>query len=244
MSVIVTEHLAKTFWRNKVALQGLDLEVKDSEVFGLFGPKGAGKSTTIRLLLNFLKPTRGTARLFGEPANDTTHRHRLGYLPEDISLPRYYTGRSLLDFCGRLSRLNRPERERRTDHLLERFRLKDDAASKISKYSPSATQWLGIAQALMGNPDLLILDEPLSNFSTSDQTEFGELIHELRNQGTTVFLASHAISQLGPMCDRLAILDQGELKRLEDLRTWEEKTEAQFDELFLDAVGKEAASDG
>ena len=244
MSVIVTEHLAKTFWRNKVALQGLDLEVKDSEVFGLFGPKGAGKSTTIRLLLNFLKPTRGTVRLFGEPVKGTTHRHRLGYLPEDVSFPRYYTGRGLLDFCGRLSRIGRPERERRAEHLLELLGLNDDATTKISKYSPIATQRLGLAQALLSNPDLMILDEPMSNLNTADQSEFGELIYGLKSQGTTVFLASHAISQLGPICDRLAILDKGELKRLEDLRTWEEKTEQQFDKLFLDVVGEESNVDG
>ena len=218
--------------------------MRESEVFGLFGPKDSGKSTTIRLLLDFLRPTRGTAWLFGESVKGTTHRHRLGYVPEDIRLPSYYTGRGLLNFCGRLSRLDRAENEQRTEHLLELLLLNDDAASKISKYSPSATQRLGLAQALLSKPDLLILDEPLSNLNTADQTRFGELIRELRNQGTTVFLASHAISQLGPMCDRLAILDHGELKRLEDLRTWEEKTEHQFDKLFLDAVGKKATSDG
>jgi len=213
MRVIRTENLRKTYRGGTQALRGLDLEVHYGEVFGFLGPNGAGKSTTIELLLNFIRPTSGTASLFGRPAADPRTRQRLGYLPESVNLHAYYSGRGLLEFYAGLLGVERADRRRRAEELLERVGLRDAAGRKISQYSKGMLQRLGLAQALINDPELLILDEPTSNLDPVARRDFRDILLELKAAGTTVFICSHILSEVESVCDRVAILQQGELKR-------------------------------
>ena len=241
MSVILTEKLSKTYGGRTVALTDLDLEVRESEVFGLIGPNGSGKSTTIHLLLNFIRPSGGTAQVFGEPVTGTKHRQRLGYVPESINLHMYHTGPSLLRYYGQLSGLLPRHLSGRIEELLEYVGLDDVANRKVRKYSKGMKQRLGLAQALLHDPDLLILDEPTSNMDPVGRREFRELVLDLKKKGKTVFISSHILSELGAVCDRVAILQGGILKRVEDLRTWEEANDHTLEELFFQTIDREEA---
>ena len=237
MSVIRTENLGKTYKGGTEALKGLDLEVRAGEVYGFIGPNGAGKSTTIQLLLNFIQPDKGSALLFGEPVSGTGHRSRIGYLPESVNLHTYYTGRRLLEFYAGLSGVASRDRAGRAGEMLDLVSLKDAADRKISKYSKGMVQRLGLAQALMNDPELLILDEPTSNLDPVGRRDFRDIVLKLKEQGKTVFISSHILSEVGSVCDRVAILHQGELRRLEDLRSWDEVSTRALEDLFFDVVG-------
>lgn len=239
MSVILTEKLSKTYGNRTVALTDLDLEVRESEVFGLIGPNGSGKSTTIHLLLNFIRPSSGTARLFGEPVTGFKHRQRLGYVPESINLHMYHTGPSLLKYYGQLSGLRPRALSQRIEELLEYVGLDDVPKRRVIKYSKGMKQRLGLAQSLLHDPDLLILDEPTSNMDPVGRREFRELVLDLKKKGKTVFISSHILSELGAVCDRVAILQQGILKRVEDLRTWDEANDDSLEELFFKTIDGE-----
>ena len=214
MAVIRTETLGKTYRGGTVALRGLDLEVHAGEVFGFLGPNGAGKSTTIRLLLNFIRPSGGAAYLFGQPVTCAQTRKELGYLPESVQLHSYYSGRRLLEFYARLLGLERAECSRRTAELLERLGLREAAERRISQYSKGMLQRLGMAQALINDPELLILDEPTSNLDPVARRDFRDILLDLKARGKTVFVCSHILSEVESVCDRVAILQQGELKRV------------------------------
>lgn len=237
MSVIRTENLSKTYKGGTEALKGLDLEVNAAEVFGFIGPNGAGKSTTIQLLLNFIRPDTGSALLFGRPVQGAEHRKRLGYLPESVNLHTYYTGRRLLEFYAGLSGVPAGDRSQRAAEMLDLVSLKDAADRKISKYSKGMVQRLGLAQALMNDPELLILDEPTSNLDPVGRRDFRDIVLKLKEQGKTVFISSHILSEVGSVCDRVAILHRGELKRLEDLSSWDEVSTRALEDLFFDVVG-------
>ncbi len=237
MSAIRTQGLSKTYKGGTQALKELDLEVNAAEVFGFIGPNGAGKSTTIQLLLNFIQPDSGTALLFDRPVAGTDHRKRLGYLPESVNLHTYYTGRRLLEFYAGLSGVASADRAQRAEEMLNLVSLQDAADRKISKYSKGMVQRLGLAQALMSDPELLILDEPTSNLDPVGRRDFRDIVLKLKKQGKTVFISSHILSEVGSVCDRVAILHGGELKRLEDLRTWEEVSTQALEDLFFDVIG-------
>ena len=213
MAVIRTENLGKTYRGGTVALRGLNLEVQAGEVFGFLGPNGAGKSTTIQLLLNFIRPGTGAAFLFGRPVTCTEARQKLGYLPESVNLPDYYSGRELLEFHGALLGLTREEASRQAGERLERVGLGEAAGRKISGYSQGMRQRLGLGQALLDEPELLILDEPTSNLDPVARRDFRDILLDLKARGTTVFICSHILSEVESVCDRVAILQQGELKR-------------------------------
>ena len=214
MSVIRTENLGKTYPGGTVALKGLDIEVSAGEVFGFLGPNGAGKSTTIQLLLDFIRPTTGRAYLFDQPVSCTESRRRLGYLPESVNLHRYYSGRRLLEFYAALLGVEPADRSRRAVGLLERVGLADFAEEKISRYSKGMLQRLGLAQALLNNPELLILDEPTSNLDPVARRDFRTILLEYRASGKTVFICSHILSEVESLCDRVAILQKGRLNRV------------------------------
>lgn len=237
MSVIRTENLSKTYKGGTEALRGLDLEVHGAEVFGFIGPNGAGKSTTIQLLLDFIQPDTGSALLFDQAVRGTAHRERLGYLPESVNLHTYYTGRRLLEFYAGLSGVPAADRPQRTEEMLDLVSLQDAADRKISKYSKGMVQRLGLAQALINDPELLILDEPTSNLDPVGRRDFRDIVLKLREQGKTVFISSHILSEVGSVCDRVAILHRGELKRLEDLRSWNEVSTRALEDLFFEVVG-------
>lgn len=214
MSVIRTENLGKTYRGGTVALKGLDLEVNAGEVFGFLGPNGAGKSTTIQLLLDFIRPTTGRAYLFDQPVARTETRRRLGYLPESVNLHRYYSGRRLLEFYAGLLGIEPADRSRRAVDLLERVGLADVAEQRVSRYSKGMLQRLGLAQALLNNPELLILDEPTSNLDPIARRDFRTILREYKASGKTVFICSHILSEVESLCDRVAILQKGQLNRV------------------------------
>ncbi|MFW5753054.1 MAG: ABC transporter ATP-binding protein [Planctomycetota bacterium] len=215
--VLRTVGLAKTytdFWgRARVrALHGLDLEVRAGEVYGLLGPNGSGKTTTIKLLLGLLRPTAGDAFVFGRDPGDLAARHRLGYLPEETHLYRFLDAEQTLRFYGRLFGLQRAELDRRIDELITLVGLEGARRRRLGEYSKGMARRLGLAQALINRPDLVILDEPTSGLDPLGIVEVKELIQSLRADGTTVLLSSHLLADVEDVCDRIAILHNGVLR--------------------------------
>jgi len=211
--------LRKAYGR-KVALHEVDLRVEPGEVFGFLGPNGAGKTTTVKILLGLVKPSDGDARIFGQPAGDPTARRRVGYLPENFRFHDWMTGAGLLDFHGRLAGLSPAQRQVRVPRVLEQVGLASRGADKIRAYSKGMTQRIGLGQALIHEPDLVLLDEPTSALDPVGRREVRDLIRSLKAQGMTVFLNSHMLSEVEMVCDRVAIVDRGRVVpsgRLADL---------------------------
>jgi ABC-2 type transport system ATP-binding protein len=215
--IIETRKLTKIyrdFWgrQKKTALRALSLEIRQGEVFGLLGPNGSGKTTTIKLLLGLLFPTDGEAFVFGSPAADVRKNERIGYLPEESYLYRFLNAEETLDFYGRLFSLDPVQRRRRAQDLIERVGLKADRKRTLREYSKGMRQRIGLAQALINDPDLIILDEPTSGLDPLGARWMKNLIKELRNLGKTVIMCSHRLEDVQDTCDRIAILHEGELQ--------------------------------
>src|SRR5438874_908436 len=224
-TVIETRALSKTyrdFWgRPKVrALKALDLEVKRGEVFGLLGPNGSGKTTTIKLLLGLLFPTEGQALIFSKDATDVSKNERIGYLPEESYLYRFLNAEETLDFYGRLFNLDPTRRQQRAQQLIEKVGLEADRKRILREYSKGMRQRIGLAQALINDPDLVILDEPTSGLDPLGARWMKNLIlDELRRMGKTVIMCSHRLEDVQDVCDRIAILNDGELQAYGDVQT-------------------------
>ena len=195
------------------ALRGLDLTVRAGEIYGFLGPNGAGKSTTIKILNQLIRPTAGTAVVFGEPLSTPRARRRVGYLPENPVFYDHLTGRELMHHYGDLLRLPREETRRRTEALLERVGLGRAGDLGVRRYSKGMTQRLGIAQALLGDPDVVILDEPVSGLDPVGRREMRDLMLELKAQGKTVFFSTHIIPDVELVCDRVGMIIGGRLVR-------------------------------
>jgi len=218
-TVIETRALSKTysdFWgRPKVrALKALDLEIKRGEVFGLLGPNGSGKTTTIKLLLGLLFPTEGQALIFGKDATDVSKNQRIGYLPEESYLYRFLNAEETLDFYGRLFAIPHDQLRERIDSLIRTVGLEKARKRQLKEYSKGMTRRIGLAQALINEPELILLDEPTSGLDPIGTREMKDMILRLRDQGTTVVMCSHLLADVQDVCDRIAILHQGELKEL------------------------------
>lgn len=196
-----------------VAVDNLSLEVQEGEIFGFLGPNGAGKTTTIKILLGLIFPTSGTATVLGRPAGDTQMKQQVSYLPESPYFYDHLTGVELLDFYGRLFKLPKEVRRRRVDELMELVGLKNDKMKQLKQYSKGMLQRIGIAQALINDPKLLMFDEPTSGLDPVAHIEIRNLIVSLRDQGKTIFLSSHQLSDVELVCDRVAILNYGRLVR-------------------------------
>ena len=223
MSAIRIENLSKTYKTalgktETSAVTMLNLEVNQGEVFGLLGPNGAGKTTTIHLILNLIRPTTGAAFLFDRPVTETDVHRRLGYLPESVNLHTYYKGRALLNFYAALCGVPTEEREQRVTAVLKLLDLEEAADKRVSKYSKGMAQRLGVAQALLHDPDLLILDEPTASLDPVGRNQFRELLLELKGRGKTILISSHILSEVESVCDRVAILEKGALKRVGTLQ--------------------------
>lgn len=217
--VIEARNLSKVyrdFWgRKKVAaLKSLDIEVRKGEIFGLLGPNGSGKSTTIKLILGLLFPTSGRVLVFDKDATETSKNERIGYLPEESYLYKFLTTDETLDFYGRLFDLSGAERKRRIDHLVNMVGLQNARHRQLREYSKGMTRRVGLAQALINDPDLILLDEPTTGLDPIGTREMKDLILNLRDQGKTILLCSHQLADVQDVCDRVAILHQGELKEL------------------------------
>ena len=206
----------KDFWgRDKVlAVDGLDLEIRPGEVFGLLGPNGSGKSTTIKMLLGLLYPTSGAARVFGRPPTDTAIKARIGFMPEESYLYRYLNAQETLDYYGCLFKLDGHERRRRTAQLIEMVGLKRAAKRPVGTYSKGMARRIGLAQALINDPDLLILDEPTTGLDPVGTRQIKDVIRTLGGRGKTVLLCSHLLADVEDVCDRVAVMYGGRCQAL------------------------------
>jgi len=196
------------------AVKQLSFEVHPGEVFGFLGPNGAGKTTTMNVLLGFVPPTRGTARLFGIDVRQPIARQRIGYLPELTYYYKFLTAEELLRFYAKIFGLPRAEADRRIAALLKLVELESAAQRPIKSYSKGMQQRVGLAQSLINNPDLLVLDEPTSGLDPLGRMKVREIIQRLKNEGKTVFFSSHELGEVETVCDRVAIVHQGELKAI------------------------------
>lgn len=204
------------FWgRGKVlAVDNLNLEIYPGEVFGLLGPNGSGKSTTIKMLLGLLYPTRGRARVFDRPTTDTSIKKRIGFMPEESYLYRFLNASETLDYYGRLFKLDRSERRNRTEQLIDMLGLKRAAHRAVGQYSKGMARRIGLAQALINDPDLLILDEPTTGLDPIGSRQIKDVIVELAKRGKTVILSSHLLADVEDVCDRVAIMYGGKLQAM------------------------------
>ena len=217
--VVEAQNLTKIyrdFWgRPKVrALNALDLEIRKGEIFGLLGPNGSGKSTTIKLLLGLLFPTSGRALVLGQNATEVTKNERIGYLPEESYLYKFLTAEETLDFYGRLFDMPAKVRKERVSQLIEQVRLTWAKRRQLKEYSKGMTRRIGLAQALINDPELILLDEPTSGLDPLGTREMKDMILKLRDEGKTVVMCSHLLADVQDVCDRIAILYQGDLKEL------------------------------
>ena len=195
------------------ALQELSLEVERGSVFGLLGPNGAGKTTLAKLLLGIASPTRGRATVLGRPPGDVEAKARIGYLPENHRYPSHLTGEQVLHYFGCLSGMGSATRARRVEDLLRRVRMEEWRRVRVSRYSKGMMQRLGMAQAILNEPDFLLLDEPTDGVDPIGRREIRDLLLEQRERGATVFLNSHLLSEVERVCDRVAILKDGRMVR-------------------------------
>src|SRR6266480_7510182 len=208
---VLAENLTKVykdFWgRDKVrALDDLNLTIHRGEVFGLLGPNGSGKSTTIKLLLGLIFPTAGSAQVLGHPAGSTRVNERVGFLPEESYLYRFLNGEETLRFYGRLFKLSKRELNRRVPELLDVVGLDAKARKrKLREYSKGMARRIGLAQAMINNPDLILLDEPTTGLDPIGTREMKDLILSLKAQGKTVLLCSHLLADVQDVCDRITI---------------------------------------
>ncbi len=214
---IKTEDLTKAyrsfFGRKKVlALNKLNIAIRKGEIFGLLGPNGSGKTTTLKLLLGLLFPTEGRAYVLGKATDDVAVKSRIGFLPEESCFYRFLNADEILDFYGQLFRIPGKERKLRANRLLKRVGLESARKRHLKQYSKGMLRRIGIAQALINDPDLIILDEPTSGLDPIGTRETKDLILELKSQGKTVLLCSHLLSDVQDICDRVAIIDKGELQ--------------------------------
>ncbi len=242
--VIQIKNLTKIyrdFWgRKKVrALNSLSLEVHKGEVFGLLGPNGSGKTTTMKLLLGLLFPTEGEINILGKTASDVSKNERIGYLPEESYLYRFLNAEETLDFYGRLFDMSPQQRKERANQLIEMVGLQNARKRQLKEYSKGMTRRIGLAQALINDPDLILLDEPTSGLDPLGSRDMKDLIVKLRDQGKTIVMCSHLLADVQDVCDRIAILYAGELKelgRVEDLLKEQQQTELLTSKLSPEAV--------
>ena len=222
----------------KVALKALNLTVRQGEIFGFLGPNGAGKTTTMNVLLGFVNATAGQAWLFGTNVREPIARQRLGYLPEQTYYYKFLTAEELLRFYAKIFGIPKGEVEGRIDHVLKLVELDSARKRQIKTYSKGMQQRAGLAQALINDPDLLILDEPTSGLDPVGRMKVREIIQRLKNEGKTVFFSSHELGEVETVCDRVAILTQGELKaegKVDELmRLYQRDT---LEQVFLKIIG-------
>jgi ABC-2 type transport system ATP-binding protein len=218
MAVIRTETLEKRYGQVE-ALKGVSIQVERGQIYGLLGRNGAGKTTLVKILLGIVKPTEGRAELLGQRAGTVSVRKQVGYLPEDHRFPEYHTGWSLLDFYGALLGVSRSVRRQRIPKYLELVGIAHRMHSKIRTFSKGMKQRLGIAQALLHEPEVLFLDEPTDGVDPVGRREIREILLQLKQAGKTIFLNSHLLSEVELICDRVAFLELGEVAREGDIDT-------------------------
>lgn len=230
-TVVETDNLTKDyelgFWRKRKvrALDGLSLTVNQGEIFGFLGANGAGKTTTLKLLMTLIFPTAGSARILGHDIGETSMHSRIGYLPENPYFYDYLTALEFLNFCGEIFGFSKSERSRRAKALLARVRLNETKwNTQLRKFSKGMLQRVGLAQALINDPEVVFLDEPMSGLDPIGRREVRDLISTLRQEGKTVFMCSHILSDIEVLCDRVAILKSGQLAQVGSLNELRQQT--------------------
>jgi ABC-2 type transport system ATP-binding protein len=217
MDVIETRHLKKIFSSgllNRIDVRALDdvsIRVHRGEIFGLLGPNGAGKTTFVRILLGIIFPTSGDASIFGEPVSHYWIKQKIGFLPENHRYPVHFSGEGVLRYFGTLSGMDRAALSKRIDDLLHLVNMKQWRGIKLRKYSKGMLQRIGLAQALINEPDLIFLDEPTDGVDPIGRKEIRDVLKRLRDQGKTIFLNSHLLSEVEIISDRVAILKHGKV---------------------------------
>jgi ABC-2 type transport system ATP-binding protein len=206
-------NVAKIYAGKIHALRGIEMHVRRGEVFGLLGPNGAGKSTLVKILMTVIRPTVCAGTMLGRPVGHKATLGRVGYLPEHHRFPDYLTGAQVLDYCGGLADVPRALRRRRAGELLELVGMSGWARKRVRSYSKGMRQRIGIAQALVNDPALVLLDEPTDGVDPVGRRDIREIVQRLRAEGRTVFINSHLLSELEMVCDRVAILVQGRVSR-------------------------------
>ncbi len=214
----------KTYGKTIQALRGVNIQVGRGEIFGLLGPNGAGKTTLVKIMMTAVRPTHALGTILGRPIGHRGKIARIGYLPEDHRFPGYLTGGQLLHHYAALGKVPRDQRRANAARLLDRMGMTRWSTTRIDKYSKGMLQRLGIAQALMNDPEMVVLDEPTDGLDPVGRRDTRELLLELRQKGTTVFLNSHLLSELEMVCDRVAILVDGLVARQGTLKELTEHT--------------------
>ena len=214
--VLEVEGLRKVFhigfFRKRVeAVNGTSFRVNRGEIFGLLGPNGAGKTTTIKAILRLIFPTEGEIRLFGRSADDREAARRVGYMPENPYIYQYLKPLEFLDLCGRLVGLSKSERQARSEEMIDKVGLRHAVDRPIGKFSKGMMQRIGLAQALLHDPELLVLDEPMSGLDPIGRKEVRDLLVEQRERGKTLLFTSHILSDVELLCDRIVIMQQGKI---------------------------------
>jgi len=226
--VIDLSSVSKTYRGKVQALRDVALHVERGEVFGLLGPNGAGKSTLVKILLTIVRPTRCAGTMLGRPVGAKAALARVGYLPEHVRFPDYLTGAQALDLYGALAGVPRRDRRARAGELLELVGMKAWASRKLRTYSKGMKQRVGVAQALVNDPELVFLDEPTDGVDPQGRRDIRQLVHEMRRLGKTVVINSHLLSELEMVCDRVVILHRGRVVqqgRLDELAALESRYE-------------------
>ena len=201
--------VAKRYRGRIDALRGIEMHVRRGEVFGLLGPNGAGKSTLVKIIMTIVRATRAAGTVLGKRIGDKGTLGRIGYLPENHRFPRYLTGRQIVEFFGAMAKVDRSTRKKRAAELIELVGMKDAADRKVGTYSKGMAQRIGLAQALVNDPDLVLLDEPTDGVDPIGRRDIRDVLVRLRGEGKTVFINSHLLSELEMICDRVAILVMG-----------------------------------
>src|SRR4029077_19820192 len=198
--------------KKKTSLEGLTMTVEDGEVFGFIGPNGAGKSTTIKLLMRLIFPTAGSARILGKPSSDVEMHRDIGYLPEQPYFYDYLTAAELLDYFARFHDLTSADRKERVERMLKKVGLETARKIQLRKYSKGMLQRVGLAQAILHDPKLVILDEPMSGLDPVGRREVRDIIMELKNAGKTILFSTHILSDAETLCDRVGVIAGGKLR--------------------------------
>ena len=212
--------VAKTYKRKVRALRGIRMEVGRGEIFGLLGPNGAGKTTLVKIMMTVVRPTRAEGTVLGRPMGHKPTLAKVGYLPENHSFPSYFTGRQALEYYAAMAKVNRTTRKRRAAELLKMVGMSGWADARVGTYSKGMQQRVGLAQALVNDPQLIVLDEPTDGLDPVGRREVREVLQRLRDQGKTIFINSHLLGEVERVCDRVAILVEGKVVRqgtVEDL---------------------------
>lgn len=233
---ILVDNVSQVYKNGSKALDGLNLEVGKGEIFGFLGPNGAGKTTTIKLLLGFMSPTEGNVAINGIPSSNPQARAALGYLPEVANYYGFLKASEILAFYGRLNGMDKTSIKSRIQEVLDLVGLEDVGGKLIKQYSKGMQQRLGLAQALFHDPDVLILDEPMTGLDPIGRLQFRQLLQNQKKAGKTIFFSSHELSEVELICDRVAVLNKGKLKFCGPVEEIAGEGESNLERIFLDFI--------